>query len=182
VPTPPCLQAQVTWHPLRGNWTWFKEVLSPFIRSTQSKTMKNVLLAITVATFFSMGAVAFAQSTDSTAAREAATERYMRAMPMSRMMEDAYSEMSKQMPVEQRASFIAEMRKLVHVDNLERIAKTSMIRHFTADELNALADFYSSKSGASAMAKFGAYMADVMPGLVQEIRRASQELQSTERK
>ena len=57
-----------------------------------------------------------------------------------------------------------------------------MVKHFTADELNAMADFYSSKHGASAMSKFGIYMADVMPILMQEIQRAVRELQSTDRK
>jgi hypothetical protein len=105
----------------------------------------------------------------------------MNAVPTSRMMEDTYTEMSKQLPPEQRAWFISNMRRVAKVETIERLAKASMIKHFTADELNALADFYSSKHGASAMAKFGAYMADVMPPLLQEIQRAAQEVQ-TERK
>jgi hypothetical protein len=39
----------------------------------------------------------------------------------------------------------------------------------SADELNALADFYSSRHGASVMAKFGACMADVTPPITQEV-------------
>jgi hypothetical protein len=101
---------------------------------------------------------------------------------MSRMMEDTYSEMSKGLPPAQRASFVADMRRVVKVENIERLAKASMVKHFTADELNAMADFYSSKHGASAMSKFGIYMADVMPILMQEIQRAVRELQSTDRK
>ena len=46
----------------------------------------------------------------------------------------------------------------------------------SADELNALADFYGSSVGASAMKKFGAYMADVAPALQLELRRGMQEL------
>lgn len=53
-----------------------------------------------------------------------------------------------------------------------------MLKTFTTDELNALADFYASKDGASAMKKFGAYMGDIMPSLMQEIQRAAQELQA----
>jgi hypothetical protein len=144
--------------------------------------MNKQFLTIAAAVFFGASACALAQSTDSTAAREAATERYMRAVPMSKMMEDTYSEMSKGLPPAQRASFVADMRRIVKVENMERLAKASMVKHFTADELNALADFYSSKHGASAMSKFGIYMADVMPILMQEIQRAVQELQSTGRK
>jgi hypothetical protein len=69
----------------------------------------------------------------------------MNAVPTSRMMEDTYTEMSKQLPPEQRAWFISNMRRVAKVETIERLAKASMIKHFTADELNALADFYSSK-------------------------------------
>jgi len=47
-----------------------------------------------------------------------------------------------------------------------------MIKNFTADELKALADFYGSPVGKSAMAKFGNYMADVMPGMMAEVQKA----------
>jgi hypothetical protein len=148
----------------------------------KATAMKKLFLTITAASLVSAGACSLAQSTDSAAAREAATERYMRAVPMSRMIEDAYSEMSKGLPPAQRASFVADMRRIVKVETIERLAKASMVKHFTADELNALADFYLSKHGASAMSKFGNYMADVTPPLTQEIQRAVQELQSTGRK
>ena len=39
----------------------------------------------------------------------------------------------------------------------------------TVDELNAMPEFYSSTHGASAMRKFGAYMADVMPAVQEEV-------------
>ena len=106
-------------------------------------------------------------------------ERYLRAVPMEKMMEDSYSEIAKQLPAEKRAAFVADMRRVVKIDALERVAKAAMLKNFNADELNALADFYSSKFGASAMSKFGVYMADVMPPLTQEIQRAVQELQSS---
>jgi hypothetical protein len=138
-------------------------------------------IAIAFSALLISSACALAQSEDSPAAREAGVDRYMNAVPTSRMMEDTYTEMSKQLPPEQRAWFISNMRRVAKVETIERLAKASMIKHFTADELNALADFYSSKHGASAMAKFGAYMADVMPPLLQEIQRAAQEVQ-TERK
>ena len=110
--------------------------------------------------------------------KQAAVDRYMRAVPMSKMLEDTYAEMAKQIPPEQRDSFIAAMRQIVRADVLEKVARSAMLKTFSTDELNALADFYSSKHGASAMAKFGPYMAEVMPPLMQEVQRAVQELQS----
>lgn len=46
------------------------------------------------------------------------------------------------------------------------------IAAFTTEELKALADFYGSPVGKSAMQKFGAYMADLMPTMEAEITKA----------
>ena len=117
-----------------------------------------------------------AQAQDTMDTRQVAMQRYLRAVPMAKVMEDTYAEMAKQVPPEKRTEFIAAMRKVVRVDKIEEIAKRSMLTTFTTDELNALADFYSSKDGASAMKKLGVYMGDIMPPLMQEIERAVQEL------
>ena len=119
-----------------------------------------------------------AQAQDTMDTRQVAMQRYLRAVPMAKVMEDSYAEMAKQVPPEKRTEFIAAMRKVVRVDKIEEIAKRSMLKTFTTDELNALADFYSSKDGASAMKKLGVYMGDIMPPLMQEIERAVQELQA----
>lgn len=144
--------------------------------------MNTIRQALSAAVLLAAAACALAQDNDTVAAREAAMERYMRAVPTSKMLEDTYTEIAKQLPPDQRAKFIADMRRVVKVETIERLAKASMIKHFTADELNALADFYSSRHGASAMSKFGVYMADVMPPLMLEIQRAVQELQASGRK
>ena len=117
-----------------------------------------------------------AQAQDTMDTRQVAMQRYLRAVPMAKVMEDTYAEMAKQVPPEKRTEFIAAMRKVVRVDKIEEIAKRSMLKTFTTDELNALADFYSSKDGASAMKKLGVYMGDIMPPLMQEIERAVQDL------
>jgi Uncharacterized protein conserved in bacteria (DUF2059) len=70
------------------------------------------------------------------------------------------------------------MRQFVRIDEIEKIARRAMLKTFTAQELNALADFYSSPHGASTMKKFGVYMGDVMPSLMQEIQRAVTEFQA----
>lgn len=119
-----------------------------------------------------------AQAQDTMDTRQVGMQRYLRAVPMAKVMEDSYAEMAKQVPPEKRTEFIAAMRKVVRVDKIEEIAKRSMLKTFTTDELNALADFYSSKDGASAMKKLGVYMGDIMPPLMQEIERAVQELQA----
>jgi hypothetical protein len=121
-------------------------------------------------------APAWAQSDE--AQKLAAAERYLRAVPMSQMLDDSYAQIAKGLPADQRARFLADMRAVVRVDRLEQIAKASMAKTFSLEEINALADFYASPHGKSAMAKFGVYMSDIMPALMQEMERSLQELRS----
>lgn len=117
---------------------------------------------------------AFAQSDE--AGKQAQVDRYFKAVPLSRMMEDSYAQLALQLPPDKREQFKADMRVLVRAERMEAIARTAMVKTFTLDELTAMADFYSSEHGASAMAKFGVYMAEVMPPLMQEVQRAVQQL------
>ena len=109
----------------------------------------------------------FADDTKET--RIQAAERYLAAVPISQLLEDTFREMSKSLPEAIREGFIAQMRIVVRADILEAATRASLVRHFTVDELNAMTEFYSSPHGASAMRKFGAYMADVMPAVQEEM-------------
>jgi hypothetical protein len=133
-------------------------------------------LALSVLSFTLLIASVAAHGQDTIAAREAAAERYLKAVPMSKMLDDTFAEISKQVPVEQRAQFSADMKKMVRVEFLEKLSRDAMVKTFTTDELNALADFYGSKHGSSAMLKFGAYMGQVMPGIQAEVQRGVQQL------
>jgi len=104
--------------------------------------------------------------------RQAAAERYLDVAPMDSIMRDMIEKTSQNLPEGQRKQFVELMTKYVRVSVLERAALSSMVRHFSVRELNALADFYGSQEGRSAMKKFGSYMADVMPVIQQEMARA----------
>ena len=106
---------------------------------------------------------------DSKEARTQAAERYLAVGPISQLLDDTFREMSKSLPEAIREGFVAQMRIVVRADVLEAATRASLVRHFTVDELNAMAEFYSSPHGASAMRKFGAYMADVMPAIQEEM-------------
>jgi len=106
---------------------------------------------------------------DSKEARTQAAERYLAVVPISQLLDDTFREMSKSLPEALREGFVAQMRIVVRADVLEAATRASLVRHFTVDELNAMAEFYSSPHGASAMRKFGAYMADVMPAVQEEM-------------
>lgn len=112
--------------------------------------------------------------------RQVAAERYLAVTPMDSMMKDMIEKTSENLPVEQEKAYINFMNKYVRINVLERAAVSSMVHHFTVRELNALADFYGSPEGRSAMKKFGAYMADVMPAIQQEMARAIQQYKATQ--
>jgi hypothetical protein len=122
--------------------------------------------------FLAAFAPAIVLASDQLGARHAAASRYFSVVPVSEVLEQTYAEIARQLPPEQRPGFIARMRSVVRVDRLERISRDVMIRTFTAGEMNALADFYGSAHGASALRKFGPYMETAMPLLRQEVRRA----------
>jgi hypothetical protein len=115
-----------------------------------------------------------ALASDSEEERVAAAKRYLEVAQMRKITDDAVTEMAKAFPAEQRDKFLEFMHNAVRPEVLERAAMASMVKVFTAEELNALADFFGSPVGKSAMGKFGAYMADVMPIIQQEMFRAVQ--------
>ena len=121
---------------------------------------------------------AYASDTsDTPEARLKAAKRYLEVIPMSEMIENSINEMARQIPPEKRDEFIRFMKKGMRVEFLEKLALDSIVKIFTAEELNTLADFYGSEVGKSIMRKFGEYMGEVMPALQQELRRVVQELQ-----
>lgn len=98
--------------------------------------------------------------------------RYLKTMPPEEMIADMTKNMSQSVPKERRAEFIEVMTKHLDLVSLRKTMVDAMVTHFTADELKALADFYGSAVGKSAMLKFGAYMGDVMPKLQEDVVKA----------
>jgi hypothetical protein len=117
-----------------------------------------------------------AWAADSEEERIAAARRYLGVAQMSKITDDTVTELARTMPDDQRDSFLQFMHNAIHPEVLERAAMASMVKVFTAEELNALADFFGSPVGRSAMSKFGLYMADVMPVIQQEMFRALQQM------
>jgi len=99
-------------------------------------------------------------------------DRYLEAVPPHAMMNDISSKMAETLPEEQRDNFRALMTKHLDIGRVTAAIKAAMVKTFTADELKALADFYGSEVGRSAMAKMGAYMSEVMPATMNEVQSA----------
>ena len=113
---------------------------------------------------------------DTPANRGTQADRYLVAMPVKETMTDMATNMSKNLPDEQKQVFKDLMANL-DMSAVEKAMKKSLIKHFSADELKALADFYGSPVGKSAMKKFGPYMADVMPAIQTEMMKAHAKVQ-----
>jgi len=84
--------------------------------------------------------------------------------------------MAANLPPDQREQFQKLMTSQLDIAALTKTMIDSMVKHFTTEELKALADFYGSPVGKSAMQKFGAYMADIMPAMEAEIMKAQAKL------
>ena len=104
--------------------------------------------------------------------RRAEAGRYMDATPPESMIGEMTSSMAMNLPPEDRETFRALMTEYIDYAYLNEVVLEALVRHFSADELAALADFYGSPEGQSAMGKFGGFMAETMPAIQAEVMRA----------
>jgi hypothetical protein len=139
---------------------------------SQAMHKQTILVAVTL--FASSAFVFSASDTPETRRREA--ERYLQVSPPKALFEDMADKMGANLPPDQREQFKRVMTTQLDIAALTKAMIDSMVKNFTTDELKALADFYGSPVGKSAMQKFGAYMADIMPVMQAEIIKASAKL------
>lgn len=132
--------------------------------------------AIALLCLLAASGAALAADDDTTDTRTAAARQYAAVANLPRMLDDAFQAAAMNLPEADRAQFIALAKKHVNPQALEEISIAVMVRHFTTKELQALASFYGSPEGQSAMAKFGPYMADMLPLVQGEMSRAIAEI------
>ena len=111
------------------------------------------------------------QLSDSYADRFSAATRYAQVADVRKMMNDMAVEAARQAPEKDQKKLFEFLTTNINVSYLENSVISAMTKHFTADELNALADFYGSARGKSILSKFGPYMGDMMPIMQNEIAR-----------
>ena len=109
--------------------------------------------------------------------REQEANRYLQAVPPEAVAADIAKRMAASLPQEQQPAFLVAMQKDVNEAAIQAAAQAGLVKVFTADELHALADFYSQPVTKSAMAKMGTYMSDVMPTIIKEVRTAAAKAQ-----
>src|SRR5947199_9381257 len=131
---------------------------------------KQIIIA-GVSLFASAIFVCSATDTPETRRREA--ERYLQVSPPKALFEDMADKMAANLPPDQREQFKRVMTTQLDIAALTKAMIDAMVKNFNTDELKALADFYGSPVGKSAMQKFGAYMTDIMPVVQAEIMKAA---------
>ena len=147
-----------------------KVALAPPLRY-QSRTMKQKVLVLLGLTVCVWSPVFSAPDTPETRRKEA--ERYLQVSPPKALFEDMADKMAANLPADQREQFKKLMTTQVDIAALSKAMTDAMVKNFTTEELKALADFYGSPVGKSAMQKFGTYMADIMPVVQAEIMKAT---------
>ncbi len=109
--------------------------------------------------------------------RATEANRYLQAVPPEGVAADIAKRMASSLPQEQQQPFLTAMHKDLNMATINAAAQAGLVKVFTADELHALADFYSAPLTKSAMAKMGTYMSDVMPAIINEVRAAAEKAQ-----
>lgn len=136
--------------------------------------MKPTLLIRIMPLLFLAGTAYGLEDTVENRRREA--ERYLQATPPREMLAGMAEQVSKSVASETPAVFQELLLKHIDVEAFTNAIRHALVRNFTAAELGALADFYGSSLGKSAMKKFGAYMADITPLLQSEIAKAMEKV------
>jgi hypothetical protein len=109
--------------------------------------------------------------------REQQVDRYLKLVPPQAMFADMMSKISRNVPPNERDMFVNMMTKHLDFEAVTKAMRAAMLKTFTADELGALADFYGSPVGKSAMRKMGDYMSELMPVMMREVTKAQMNVQ-----
>jgi len=154
--------------PQRSQW----EFVLHLTRIHELNAIKALAIVVMLMIFASSYAI-----DDTPENRQAQVKRYLEAVPPDDLFADMSKSLAMNFPPSERADLRRFMEEVVDIDAITDAMVASMVKHFTADEIAAIADLYESDVGQSAMKKMGVYMAEVMPVIEAEIMRAVGELQ-----
>ena len=109
--------------------------------------------------------------------RKAAAQKYLEAVPPQELLQNITGNMIQRMPEETRKEFQDALNDKALLEKTYQISETALIKHFTPDEINAMAAFFGSPAGKSARAKFSGYMREIMPQVNTEMKPIFTKLQ-----
>jgi uncharacterized protein len=130
--------------------------------------MRPILVACVLAWF---GGIAHADDIDTPDSRRIAAERYLLAVDQNSIAKTAEA-MLAAIPEERQQAVRTVLSNKALEKRLQDVHLLMLVKHYTTQELDAMADYYASPLGKSATAKSDAFMADMMPELFNEIGQA----------
>jgi hypothetical protein len=133
---------------------------------------------IFVSLFLAMTPAAAWAMEDTPENRAAQVDRYLKAIPPETVLADVAEKVAKTLPPEQRQAYVTMLTKHMNMERFTQAMRAALIKWFTADEDQAMAEFYASPNGKSIMKKMGDYMAELMPTMQEELMKAAQAAQS----
>ena len=81
---------------------------------------------------------------DTPANRYQAAEAYLNVYPLDAMMDEITGEILEVMPQQYHETFREVMKDSMNRVNLKELTINAIVKHFTVEEINALAEFYGS--------------------------------------
>jgi hypothetical protein len=101
-------------------------------------------------------------------------DEYLKEVPVKDLMDDITERLSATVTENKREEFKSMLTKHFDLDALVAAEKESLAKVFTVGELNAMIQYQSTPEGKSSMKKMGIYMADLMPVIQTELKKAIQ--------
>jgi hypothetical protein len=139
------------------------------MKTSNSRSVRRLVLGTIIMLFAVAAAAADVDDTPDT--RMAAAEKYLLANDFTKLMDGALRAGLQGAPEDQKEDLFALAKRHLDYERLSKLMLAAMVKNFTTKELNAMAVFYGSPEGQSALAKLPAYLGDVMPVLQSEIQR-----------
>lgn len=106
--------------------------------------------------------------------RQQQATRYLEANPPKAIAQALADQTISTMPEAERQPYLEMLTKYLDVLVIRQAMNNALIKHFTANELEVLANFYSNPEAKSALVKMDSYMTEVLPMLQAEMLKAQQ--------
>lgn len=130
-------------------------------------TLRTLLIALLLL----VSANAFAAEVDTPASRRAAAERYSKVSDFEKQFVAGLEAGLQNLPADQKGEVMLLMKKHLQLEVIETLMVEAMVKTFTTQELDALATFYASGPGKSAMDKMQPFMTSMLPQIQAEMAR-----------
>lgn len=111
---------------------------------------------------------------DNTNNRQAQAQRYLDANPPQAIAQALADQTAFILPERERKPYLEMLTKHLDLAVINQSMHKALVKHFTANELEVLANFYSNPEAKTALAKMDNYMTEVLPVLQNEMLKAQQ--------